>query len=422
MRIQDSRIRIKRSTTASEVPTVPTSDDHTDGTWLVTDIYKGEFFKNLVDGKLFTRFDSGITEIAVTPSNFWNISGNTLTQRQKFGSISGAYGWDNYVNNSIVSGVGNTGKHYWGTNGAFTDTDFSYKGSGNTSATYNSQWKNSDNLVLAQFNNLGDISFGSSLPSFSSGGAPHFYDVSPASKTLNVRFDDYTDSDVTFAVQKVDGDRIIFGQISKSYNEHQPIIFSNLSNGALTFGGYPYTEKRYGFYLHPYGTDYGADEEFMIADGRHAIDTGFALSSYAAIYASTNNQFRLGGLKLLKENATDGDGKSYFKITLNNGSVEFDPFKITSGGNIGFNGSSFGSGAGVMFIANAGTDASANPTGGAILQSKSGRLKVYETDGSLSWLVKAASSTKTTAGAPYTNDGYIELIIDGNTYKVMTTA
>lgn len=60
---QFSRIRIKRSTTALEVPTVPASDDHTDGTWLSTDIYKGELFINLPDGKIYTRTDSGIVNL-----------------------------------------------------------------------------------------------------------------------------------------------------------------------------------------------------------------------------------------------------------------------------------------------------------------------------------------------------------------------
>ena len=53
MATQDSRIKIKRSTITATVPTVPSSNDHTDGTWIATDIYKGElFFANpIVTGK-----------------------------------------------------------------------------------------------------------------------------------------------------------------------------------------------------------------------------------------------------------------------------------------------------------------------------------------------------------------------------------
>ena len=60
MATQDSRIKLKRSTVNSTVPTVPSSSDHTDGTWVATDIYKGELFYNQADGVLWTRGDSGI--------------------------------------------------------------------------------------------------------------------------------------------------------------------------------------------------------------------------------------------------------------------------------------------------------------------------------------------------------------------------
>ena len=60
MATQDSRIKIKRSTITGTVPTVPSSNDHTDGTWVATDIYKGELFFNQADGVLWSRDDSGV--------------------------------------------------------------------------------------------------------------------------------------------------------------------------------------------------------------------------------------------------------------------------------------------------------------------------------------------------------------------------
>lgn len=60
MATQDSRIKIKRSTVTATVPTVPSSNDHTDGTWIATDIYKGELFFNQADGVLWSRDDSGV--------------------------------------------------------------------------------------------------------------------------------------------------------------------------------------------------------------------------------------------------------------------------------------------------------------------------------------------------------------------------
>jgi hypothetical protein len=61
MATQDSRIKIKRSTVTTTVPTVPSSNDHTDGTWIATDIYKGELFYNQAEGVLWSRDDNGVS-------------------------------------------------------------------------------------------------------------------------------------------------------------------------------------------------------------------------------------------------------------------------------------------------------------------------------------------------------------------------
>jgi len=61
--VQDSKIRIKRSTSSGVIPTVGPSTDHTDGTWSATDIYPGELFYNTADSSLFTNGDNGIVNI-----------------------------------------------------------------------------------------------------------------------------------------------------------------------------------------------------------------------------------------------------------------------------------------------------------------------------------------------------------------------
>ena len=53
--IQDSRLKIKQCNFTGVEPTIPLSDDHTDGTWLTTDIYPGELFINVVDEKVWFR-------------------------------------------------------------------------------------------------------------------------------------------------------------------------------------------------------------------------------------------------------------------------------------------------------------------------------------------------------------------------------
>lgn len=51
-----------------------------------------------------------------------------------------------------------------------------------------------------------------------------------------------------------------------------------------------------------------------------------------------------------------------------------------------------------------------------------GRFALTESDATRRYIVQAAASTKTTAGAPYANDGYVVLTINGTDVKVMTTA
>lgn len=63
----DAKIRIKRSSIVSAVPTIGPSADHTDGTWSVNDIYVGEFYENITDDRLWIGTSSGIQEITLSP-------------------------------------------------------------------------------------------------------------------------------------------------------------------------------------------------------------------------------------------------------------------------------------------------------------------------------------------------------------------
>lgn len=53
----------KHTKTTGVIPTVPQSNDHTDGTWIATDIYEGEIFVNLADKIVFSREGSNIIEL-----------------------------------------------------------------------------------------------------------------------------------------------------------------------------------------------------------------------------------------------------------------------------------------------------------------------------------------------------------------------
>jgi hypothetical protein len=57
------RIIIKKGIGA---PTIPSSSDHTDGTWLASDIYEGELYLDTTNGLNYTRYDSTIVELFPT--------------------------------------------------------------------------------------------------------------------------------------------------------------------------------------------------------------------------------------------------------------------------------------------------------------------------------------------------------------------
>ena len=56
----NARLQIKYTTIAGQVPSIPSTNDHNDGTWNPTDIYVGEFFLNAVDDLLWVRTIDGL--------------------------------------------------------------------------------------------------------------------------------------------------------------------------------------------------------------------------------------------------------------------------------------------------------------------------------------------------------------------------
>jgi len=66
---QFSRLINHRITTAGQQFTIPTSNDHTDETWLSTDLYIGELGMNITDDKLWFRTNNGLVQIATGTSS-----------------------------------------------------------------------------------------------------------------------------------------------------------------------------------------------------------------------------------------------------------------------------------------------------------------------------------------------------------------
>lgn len=84
----------------------------------------------------------------------------------------------------------------------------------------------------------------------------------------------------------------------------------------------------------------------------------------------------------------DMPGRLSFHTTADGASSPTERFRIDNAGNIGVNGTSFGSGVKVMFIAN-GTAPSGTPTGGGILYVESGALKYKGSSGTVTTIAAA---------------------------------
>jgi len=61
LKTQYSRVINKRTSIPGEVPTIGPTENHTDGTWVDTDIYPGEFYINMEDQKVWFGWYSGST-------------------------------------------------------------------------------------------------------------------------------------------------------------------------------------------------------------------------------------------------------------------------------------------------------------------------------------------------------------------------
>jgi hypothetical protein len=76
---QFSRLINHRLSTAGQTFTIPVSNDHTDETWLSTDLYIGEIGVNVTDDKAYFRSNNGIIELATGTS-----SGSTASTANVF--------------------------------------------------------------------------------------------------------------------------------------------------------------------------------------------------------------------------------------------------------------------------------------------------------------------------------------------------
>ena len=94
------RMIIKVSDVESEVATIPSTNDHTDGSWLTTDIYEGELFLNVVNNILQTRTEAGIVTLyngAGSSVNWGDILGTLSDQTDLQNALDGKINYSDYT-------------------------------------------------------------------------------------------------------------------------------------------------------------------------------------------------------------------------------------------------------------------------------------------------------------------------------------
>ena len=123
--------------------------------------------------------------------------------------------------------------------------------------------------------------------------------------------------------------------------------------------------------------------------------TAFNASPTVAIslwnrYNSGGSTFPSAVVQGGKENATDGNFAGYLSLqTTDAGGTSTERLRLDSSGNLGLGGASFGSGAVVMFIANATTAPTTNPTAGGVLYVEGGALKYRGSSGTVTTIANA---------------------------------
>jgi hypothetical protein len=122
----------------------------------------------------------------------------------------------------------------------------------------------------------------------------------------------------------------------------------------------------------------------------NTANSGISASNYSEIQLSD-----LGVVRAFWRNLRDGSGKTAFAYNnhlaflSDGGGAPTERMRITAAGDIGIGGTSFGSGALVMFIANATTAPTTNPTGGGILYVEGGALKYRGSSGTVTTIANA---------------------------------
>ncbi len=94
------RMILKVSDVENDVATIPSTNDHTDGSWLTTDIYEGELFLNVVNNILQTRTEAGIVTLydgAGSSVNWGDILGTLSDQTDLQDALDDKINYSDYT-------------------------------------------------------------------------------------------------------------------------------------------------------------------------------------------------------------------------------------------------------------------------------------------------------------------------------------
>lgn len=98
---QYSRVRQKRTIVSGQTPTIPPSNDHTDGTWVDTDLYPGEFYMNMGDLNGFVGLSGGTGQFIFTTGTTTSLL--NLEQDETRSGTQNSKSIDIYVNTNNVA-------------------------------------------------------------------------------------------------------------------------------------------------------------------------------------------------------------------------------------------------------------------------------------------------------------------------------